>query len=38
MTEEEFWAKYGGNDIKGNTRRKYNAIKPLLEASGIKFN
>lgn len=37
MTEEEFWAKYRENDIFGTTETKYNAIKPLVEATGIKF-
>ena len=38
MTEEEFFEKYGENDINGYTRQKYDIIKPLLEATGIKFN
>lgn len=38
MTEEEFFAKYGQNDINGLTRQKYDVMKPLLDATGIKFN
>lgn len=38
MTEEEFFEKYGANDIYGYTRQKYDAIKPLLQDTGIKFN
>lgn len=38
MTEEEFFAKYGPNDVNGYTRKKYDIIKPLLDATGIKFN
>lgn len=38
LTEEEFFEKYGENDIYGYTRQKYDIIKPLLEVTGIKFN
>ena len=38
MTEEEFFEKYGANDIYGYTRQKYDVIKPLLDETGIKFN
>ena len=38
MTEEEFFAKYGENDVNGYTRKKYDIIKPLLDETGIKFN
>ncbi len=38
MSEEEFFEKYGANDINGITRKKYDAIKPLIDATGIKFN
>lgn len=38
MTEEEFFEKYGQNDVKGLTRQKYDVMKPLLDATGIKFN
>lgn len=38
MTEEEFFEKYGAADMYGYTRKKYDAIKPLLDETGIKFN
>ena len=38
MTEEEFFEKYGEADIEGYTRQKYDAIKPLIDETGIKFN
>lgn len=38
MTEEEFFAKYGANDWQEYTRQKYNIMKPLIDAMGIKFN
>lgn len=38
MTEEEFFEKYGANDVNGLTRKKYDIIKPLLDATGVKFN
>lgn len=38
MTEEEFFGLYGTNDVDGYTRRKYDAIKPLIDETGIKFN
>lgn len=38
MTEEEFFGLYGANDVQGYTRRKYDAIKPLIDETGIKFN
>ena len=38
MTEEEFFEKYGEADIEGYTRQKYDAIKPLIDETGIKYN
>lgn len=38
MTEKEFFDLYGPNDVQGYTRLKYDAIKPLIDETGIKFN
>lgn len=38
MTEEEFFGLYGANDVQGYTRQKYDAIKPLIDETGIKLN